>query len=258
MEEAPKIERLITSRGITLSDAASILSSYVAIIDSAASPHKMTSPAFDHNDNDASTPDTNQANNHSTELGILSPRQRQEQNEERETGRLLAKLNQLDPASSNNLRYFGGSISDDVYERLHMIMKSMVGEAEGKPVSAVKVYNNSNNNDDGDNNVVSSEAADAEKEQNGEQLEENHGEDAFMKELEEAEQQRLLVEATDDDDKSPEEDTSQSMQQVDYEQKKKDKKAKKAAKKAKKEAKKRKASVGGATDEKKRMKVEED
>src|SRR5210317_875510 len=122
MEEAPKIERLITSRGITLSDAASILSSYVAIIDSAASPHK-TSPAFD----DASTPDTNQANNHSTELGILSSRQRQEQNEEREAGRLLAKLNQLDPASSNN-RYFGGSISDDVYERLHMIMKSMVGE----------------------------------------------------------------------------------------------------------------------------------
>lgn len=252
MEEAPKIERLITSRGITLSDAASILSSYVAMIDSDASPHK-TSPAFD----DASTPDTDQANNHSTGLGILSPRQRQEQNEEREAGRLLAKLNQLDPASSNN-RYFGGSISDDVYERLHMIMKSMVGEAEGKPVSAVKLYNNSNNND-GDNNVVSSEAADGEKEQNGEQLEENHGEDAFMKELEEAEQQRLLVEPTDDDDKSPEEDTSQSdMQQVDYEQKKKDKKAKKAAKKAKKEAKKRKASIGGATDEKKRIKVEAD
>jgi hypothetical protein len=252
MEEAPKIERLITSRGITLSDAASILSSYVAIIDSAASPHKMTSPTFDHNDNDASTPDTNQANNHSTELGILSPRQRQELNEERETGRLLAKLNQLDPASSNN-RYFGGSISDDVYERLHMIMKSMVGEAEGKPVSAVKVYNNSNNND-GDNNVVSSEAADAEKEQSGEQPEENHGEDAFMKELEEAEQQqRLLVEPTDDDDKLQE-----AVQQVDYEQKKKDKKAKKAAKKAKKEAKKRKVSVGGATDEKKRMKVGED
>ena len=253
MEEAPKIERLITSRGITLSDAASILSSYVAIIDSAAAPHK-TSPAFD----DASTPDTNQANNHSTELGILSPRQRQEQNEEREAGRLLAKLNQLDPASSNN-RYFGGSISDDVYERLHMIMKSMVGEAEGKPVSAVKVYNNSNNNDGGDNNVVSSEAADAENEQSGEQLEENHGEDAFMKELEEAEQQRLLVEPTDDDDdKSPEEETSQSMQQVDYEQKKKDKKAKKAAKKAKKDAKKRKASVVCATDEKKRIKVAED
>ena len=253
MEEAPKIERLITSRGITLSDAASILSSYVAMIDSAASPHK-TSPAFD----DASTPDTDQANNHSTELGILSPQQRQEQNEEREAGRLLAKLNQLDPASSNN-RYFGGSISDDVYERLHMIMKSMVGEAEGKPVSAVKVYNNKNNDDDGDNNVVSSEAADAEKEQSGEQLEENHGEDAFMKELEEAEQQQLLVEPTDDDDKSPEEDTLQSdMQQVDYEQKKKDKKAKKAAKKAKKEAKKRKASIGGATDEKKRIKVEAD
>ncbi len=250
MEEAPKIERLISSRGITLSDAASILSSYVAIIDSAASPHK-TSPAFD----DASTPDTNQANNHSTELGILSSRQRQEQNEEREAGRLLAKLNQLDPASSNN-RYFGGSISDDVYERLHMIMKSMVGEAEGKPVSAVKVYNNSNNNG-GDNNVVSSEAADAEKEQSGEQLEENHGEDAFMKELEEAEQQRLLVEPTGGDDKSPEEETSQSMQQVDYEQKKKDKKAKKAAKKAKKEAKKRKI-VSGATDEKKRIKVADD
>lgn len=238
MEEAPKIERLITSRGITLSDAASILSSYVAIIDSAASPHK-TSPAFD----DASTPDTNQANNHSTELGILSPRQRQEQNEEREAGRLLAKLNQLDPASSNN-RYFGGSISDDVYERLHMIMKSMVGEAEGKPVSAVKVYNNSNNNDGDNNNVVSSEAAGAEKEQSGEQLEESHGEDAFMKELEEAEQQRLLVEPTDDDDKSPEEETSQSIQQVDYEQKKKDKKAKKAAKKAKKDAKKRKIVSG--------------
>mmetsp|Transcript_17571 Transcript_17571/g.35086 ORF Transcript_17571/g.35086 Transcript_17571/m.35086 type:complete len:227 (-) Transcript_17571:195-875(-) len=224
MEEAPKIERLISSRGIALSDAANILKSYVAIIDHHHGPRKPSSaddiaPSSD----DGGDDDTNK-------------KSRQDLAEEKEEERLLARLGQLDPKESLNNRL--GSISEDVYERLRMIMESVCGEAEGRVVSAVGVYASAKTVEQsgGEGGGVNEEV--------------DNGEDEFMKELEEAER----LEA--DQLQEPREEEEQP-QQIDYDQKKKDKKAKKAAKKAKKEAKKRKASSGGANEEK-RIKVEED
>ena len=228
MEEAPKIERLISSRGIALSDAANILKSYVAIIDHHHGPRKPSSaddiaPSSD----DGGDDDTNK-------------KSRQDLAEEKEEERLLARLGQLDPKESLNNRL--GSISEDVYERLRMIMESVCGEAEGRVVSAVGVY-------------ASAKAVEQSSEEGGGVNEEvDNGEDEFMKELEEAE--RLETDQL-QEPKEEEEQPQQQQQQIDYDQKKKDKKTKKAAKKAKKEAKKRKASSGGANEEK-RIKVEED
>mmetsp|Transcript_17572 Transcript_17572/g.35087 ORF Transcript_17572/g.35087 Transcript_17572/m.35087 type:complete len:231 (-) Transcript_17572:192-884(-) len=228
MEEAPKIERLISSRGIALSDAANILKSYVAIIDHHHGPRKPSSaddiaPSSD----DGGDDDTNK-------------KSRQDLAEEKEEERLLARLGQLDPKESLNNRL--GSISEDVYERLRMIMESVCGEAEGRVVSAVGVY-------------ASAKAVEQSGEEGGGVNEEvDNGEDEFMKELEEAE--RLETDQL-QEPKEEEEQPQQQQQQIDYDQKKKDKKEKKAAKKAKKEAKKRKASSGGANEEK-RIKVEED
>lgn len=201
MEEPPKIERLLSSRGIALKDAANILKSYVEAIDHV--PRKPVDITTVHpSTSDDQGSDGNQKNKTS----------RQDIEEERETERLLVEINQLDPKKS--------SISDDVYERLQMIMKSMVGEAEGRPVSAVGVYvaakaaeksGSIDDNNEGDGGAV---------QQLG-----NNEEDDFVKELEEA--ARLEMGHT------------QQQQQDEYEKKKKDKKAKKAAKKAKKEAKKR-------------------
>ena len=238
MEEPPKIERLISSRGITLSDASNILKSYVAIIDHG--PHKPSSSTEDGIDTPSSS------NNHGGD--DTDKRSRQDIAEEREEERLLARLNQLDPKESNNHRL--GSISEDVFERLRMIMESVSGEAEGRVVSAVGVYHASSKskggeqggeNDEGGDDIVKEELDD--------------GQDEFLKELQEAE--RLETEQLQEPKVEEEEQPQQQQQQIDYEQKKKDKKAKKAAKKAKKEAKKRKASSGGANEEK-RIKVEED
>ncbi len=227
MEEAPKIERLISSRGITLSDASKILKSYVAIIDHHDGPHKLSSSS----DGDAPSSSNNGGDD-------TNKRSRQDLAEEREEERLLARLNQLDPKESNRL----GSISEDVFERLRMIMESVVGEAEGRVVSAVGVYASKGEGGENDEGVK-------------EELDD--GQDEFMRELEEAE--RLETEQLQEprEEEQPQQPQEPQQQQIDYEQKKKDKKAKKAAKKAKKEAKKRKASCGGANEEK-RIKVEED
>jgi hypothetical protein len=227
MEEPPKIERLISSRGIALSDAANILKSYVAIIDHLHAPPRKQLSA-----DDAAFPSSSDNNMYGGD--DTNKKSRQELAEEKEEERLLAKLNQLDPKESSNNRL--GLISDDVYERLQMIMESLCGEAEGRMVSAVGAY--------GSSKAVEQSGADevAVKE------EFDSGEDEFMKELEEAE--RLETD-------QQQQQQQQQPNQTDYEQKKKDKKAKKAAKKAKKEAKKRKASSGGANEEK-RIKVEEE
>lgn len=240
MEEPPKVERLLSSRGISLSNAASILKSYVSIIDQ---HHGPVDPSSSSSANNVRQNDT------------LKSQQDDIAAEEKEEERLLARLNQLDPAINNNNRLLGGSISEDVYERLRMIMESVVAESEGRVVSAVGVYakskkaaadNGNNNNEEGGEGVM----------MEGEM--ENNGQDEFMKELEEAE--RLETEYNQEvEQEQPkiEEEEPQQQQKIDYEQKKKDKKAKKAAKKAKKEAKKRKASSGGDNEEK-RVKVEED
>lgn len=260
MEEPPKIERLLSSRGITLSDASNILKSYVAIIDHHYGPPHNKPRSSTKDDDDGIDDDTTPSNNNNEGNNNNNPfdkqrSRRQDIAEEREEERLLARLNQLDPTkeSSNSNHYrLGSSISEDVFERLRMIMESVSGEAEGRVVSAVGVYASSSmkggeeqggddNDDEGGDDVLKGEL-------------DNDGQDEFMKELEEAE--RLETEQLQQEPKVEEQQNKQK--QIDYEQKKKDKKAKKAAKKAKKEAKKkRKASSGGANEEK-RIKVEED
>ena len=242
MEEPPKVERLLSSRGISLSNAANILKSYVSIIDQHHGP--IVDPSSSSSASNIGQNDT-----------LKSQQQQQDIAAEKEEERLLARLNQLDPTINNTNNRLGGSISEDVYERLRMIMESVVAEAEGRVVSAVGVYAKSKVVADGGNN-----------EEGGEGVMEGeveNGQDEFMKELEEAE--RLETEYQEVQPKIEEEEAQQEQQQqkqqkIDYEQKKKDKKAKKAAKKAKKEAKKRKASSGGGdgANEEKRVKVEED
>ena len=248
MEEPPKVERLLSSRGISLSNAASILKSYVSIIDQHHGPVV-----------DPSSSSSSSANNGGQDDTLKSQQQQQQDiaAEEKEEERLLARLNQLDPTINNTNNRLGGSISEDVYERLRMIMESVVAESEGRVVSAVGVYAKSKKVDDGSNNNNNEEGGEGMM-MEGEM--ENNGQDEFMKELEEAE--RLETEYNNQEvegQQQPkiEEEEPQQQQKIDYEQKKKDKKAKKAAKKAKKEAKKRKASSGGDNEEK-RVKVEED
>ena len=246
MEEPPKIERLLSSRGISLSNAANILKSYVSIIDHHSHHHPV----------DPSSSSSSSANNGGQEDTLKSQQQQQDIAEEKEEERLLARLNQLDPTSNTNNR-LGGSISEDVYERLRMIMESVVAESEGRVVSAVGVYAKSKKGADGGNN-------NNEEGGEGEMMEgENDGQDEFMKELEEAERLETEYNQKVEEPKIEEDEPQQEQQEqqkIDYEQKKKDKKAKKAAKKAKKEAKKRKASSGGGdgANEEKRVKVEED
>ena len=258
MEESPKIERLISSHGITLSDAANILKSYLTIIDDHHGPRKPkpSTAADDGTDaagiapssllNGGDDDDDHDANKKSRQQDVVAAA------EETEEERLLARLNQLDPKeSSNNNRL--GSISEDVYERLQMIMESVCGEVEGRVVSAAGVYASSSSSSKG---VVDEQSGGDDDEgavvvKEEQEVDADYGEDEFTKELEEAEQ-RLET-----DQHEEEQQRAQPQQKLGYEQKKKDKKAKKAAKKAKKEAKKRKAGSVGATEEK-RIKVEEE
>mmetsp|Transcript_21042 Transcript_21042/g.34493 ORF Transcript_21042/g.34493 Transcript_21042/m.34493 type:complete len:246 (+) Transcript_21042:97-834(+) len=243
MEEPPKIDRLLSSHGITLSNASNTLKAYVSMIDhhhgprqppSSSTPIDAPSSSFDNGGNDTR----------------ISQQQDSAAAEEREEERLLARLNQLDPTVTNNRL---GSISEDVYERLRMIMESVSAEAEGRVVSAVGVYASSKN-------VV--EQSGSENYEGGEDVMKEELEDEFMKELEEAERLEMdyQVQQQQQQPKVEQDQPQQEQQQkIDYEQKKKDKKAKKAAKKAKKDAKKRKASSGGGdANEEKRIKVEED
>ena len=261
MEEPPKIEHLLSSRGISLSDAATILKSYVAIIDKHHAPRQpATASAAASSNNDANNDNTNKnTDNDNNNNGQSRPDKELTSREEQEEERLLAKLNQLDPINESSTTRGGiGTISEDVQERLHLIMKSVCGEAEGCVVSAVGVYHH------GDSSSKSDVVETMDNGQTTTSIEEQD----FRKELEEAEQQQLQlqleqsvpVEKGEDEMQQQEQQQEQQRQQsveVDYEQKKKDKKAKKAAKKAKK---KRRASDGGGGavgNDEKRIKAEE-
>mmetsp|Transcript_7664 Transcript_7664/g.14039 ORF Transcript_7664/g.14039 Transcript_7664/m.14039 type:complete len:231 (+) Transcript_7664:156-848(+) len=227
LEEPPRIERIVSSRGINLADTATILQAYLSSIDDF---HKPT--PIDEGEGDETAAIGETGNNHD---GNATPRKSRQEIEDENL------LQQLTATTSNS----GNSISDDVYERLKIISDSIVAELSGKPLSVVdagrkgggSAVEYDNMNEEGDTNV--------------------DGAEEFLQELKEAERNHAM--------NSPEEQPVQDGQQQQHQQhkqskkdKKKDKKAKKAAKKAKKEMKRKAKEMNDTCDQtgNKRVKLE--
>lgn len=135
MEEPPKIERIISSRGASLSGAAAILQTYVSNIDQ-YHYHQDDYPSVNNGRNNlTATPREDRATteNEDGEKSECNPRKSRQ---EREEESLLAQMDQL-ANSSKSLS--AGMISDDVYERLKMISDSLYAEVGGKTLSACRV-----------------------------------------------------------------------------------------------------------------------
>jgi len=200
MEEPPKIERIVSSQGISLSDSGTILTAYLSSIDQYHQTPTSTLVKFEDDENSAA------ASQDEVDKSAEAPRKSRQ---EREEEALIAQMDQLEQKKSS-----AGMVSDDVYERLQMITKSICAEVEGKPLSASGV-------------AASRKGMSKENELEGEQNDTN-GADDFLAELEEAE--RL----------EKQEDLQPQQVETSKRDKKKEKKAKKAEKKSAKKAKKEK------------------
>lgn len=216
MEEPPKIERILSSRGVSLSDAASLLKSFLSNIDQYHGHHdeeggdfgddaldggggrRQEELAYENNDNVVSRVKRG---------GGGGPRKSWQ---EREEEALIAQMDQL--ANDGNS---ASGISDDVLERLRMITQSLCAEVEGKPLSASGMMTSASRKDD---------AAD----------------DAMMRRFKE-EEEGDDVGADDFIAESDAREEGRRQQHQPKKDKKKEKKAKKAAKKAKKDAKRKRA-----------------
>ncbi|KAL7468628.1 hypothetical protein ACHAXS_008869 [Conticribra weissflogii] len=228
MEEPPRIERIISSRGINLADTATILQAYLCSIDDF---HK--SSPIDEGAADETAANGETGSNHD---GNATPRKSRQEIEDD------TLLRQLTATTGNS----GNSISDDVYERLKMIGDSIVAELSGKPLSVVNARR------DGGGSAADENYMNQEGDTNLDGAEE------FLRELEEAERDR----AVNADEEQPvqgdgaKEDQRQRKQS--RKEKKKEKKAKKAAKKAKKEMKRKANEMNDAGDQpgNKRVKLE--
>jgi len=124
MEEPPRIEKIASSRGVSLSDTATILQSFIETLDqdhSASSQEDAAKPAAAEAATVAAAGSTNKWN---------TPRKTREQIEEETI------LKQFDLLSK---QINSGLVSDDTYERLKLIRDSIAGEASGAPVLPSKV-----------------------------------------------------------------------------------------------------------------------
>ena len=131
MEEAPKIERVVTSQGISISDTAKILTSYLSKVN-----HHHQSINF----NDTSKDDVSNLDNDDEDYANnQSPIRKSKQ--EREEDALIAQMDQLANSKSS------GMISDDIYERLNMITQSITAEVEGRTISACGLDKNKDSDD---------------------------------------------------------------------------------------------------------------
>jgi hypothetical protein len=127
MEEAPKIERVVASQGISLSDTAKILTSYLSKVNH-------------HNHlGITSKDDTNLDNDDGDYTNNKSPIRKSKQ--EREEDALIAQMDQLANSKSS------GMISDDIYERLKQITQSITAEVEGRTISACGLDKNKDSDD---------------------------------------------------------------------------------------------------------------
>ncbi len=222
MEEPPKIECIVASQGISIYDTSTILKSYLSSLDQY---HKGGDEHADSMDDTKPSADE-EGGEDTEEGGDSSKTPPRKSREERQEEALIAQMDQLVNGNSSS-----GMISDDVYERLKMITKSITAEAEGRTISAASGTASKSGIRSGE-----------EVEEEVQQQEDDSGANEFLAELEEAEKLQQ------------EEETEQNVEQTNRD-KKKAKKAKKAAKKAKKEAKRKARESEGANDSK-RVKLE--
>ena len=135
MEEPPKVERIVSSKGVSIADAASLLKSFLSKIDQYDGNHHHNTRE---NDDDffyindglfglESRKDNTVAAT-ATATSTTTPRKSWE---EREEEALIAQMDKLANANNNS-----SGISDDVLERLRMITKSICAEVDGKHLSA--------------------------------------------------------------------------------------------------------------------------
>lgn len=136
MEEPPKVERIVSSKGVSIADAASLLRSFLSKIDQYDDNHHHHTRENDDDDffynNDGlfgleSRKDNTVAAT-ATATSTTTPRKSWE---EREEEALIAQMDKLANANNNS-----SGISDDVLERLRMITKSICAEVDGKHLSA--------------------------------------------------------------------------------------------------------------------------
>mmetsp|Transcript_3270 Transcript_3270/g.7237 ORF Transcript_3270/g.7237 Transcript_3270/m.7237 type:complete len:242 (+) Transcript_3270:54-779(+) len=228
MEEPPKIERIISLQGVTLSDTSTILTTYLADIDQYH--HHPT--AVDHYSPEHGTTTVTQEDQtpQSKRNGKFSDTPRKSR-QEREEEALIAQMDRLVGEKLSS-----GMISDDVYERLKMISDSIRAEVEGRPWSASGVVAAA-----AASTVTQEELGDDDEQEVVEQNDD--GADAFLAELEVA--VKLERQGGDQPQQQQQQQPTPNKSKRD---KKKEKKAKKAAKKAKKEAKRKSKEMEGAGD----------
>lgn len=233
MEEPPRIEKVTSSRGISLSDAGSILQSFIDTLDN---DHDGTTSS--HHDNPPSTPAVTATSSTANNANTTPRKTRQEIEEE-------AILKQFDLLAAKP----SGLVSDDTHERLKLIRDSILGEVTGKivlPSSVVKKIGDdvdattTNGNSRGENTPSDENGTNnvKEEEEDGQQ---------FTNELNEAEEELQRQE--------------DEMKRREAKRAKKEKKsAKKARKEARRESKRRgmEMSDGGGGGSNKRIKLEED
>jgi hypothetical protein len=222
MEEPPRIENVTSSRGASLSDAGSILDSFINTLDSQGQGASQPIDAK------PSTPAKAAAGTSST--AAVTPRKTRAELEEESI------LKQFDLLSKQNT----GLVSDDTYERLKLIRDSIVGEVEGRVLKPSllkkKEAVESNGVDEFDEHRYNAYNEDDQEVDESQQ---------FINELEEVEQELV----------AREEESRRSAKKAKKE-KKSAKKAKKEAKKKRKQDSLRESEAGGVSE--KRIKLEDD
>lgn len=207
MEEAPKIERVVASQGISISDTAKILTSYLSKVNH----HHHQGINF----NDTSKDDnTNLNDNDEGDYHANNKSPIRKSKQEREEDFLIAQMDQLANIKSS------GMISDDIYERLNSITQSITAEVEGRTISACGLDKNKEQNEGSDDNVNDTTDDGANDFQAGQS----------EKHTNTKQQQEVQVQ-------QPQQQQQTNTTPKSHREKKKAKKDKKAAKKAKKEAK---------------------
>lgn len=222
MEEPPRIEHIVSSRGISISDTAAILQAFLATLDNQhfasqdhAEAEKMTTAS-----------DSNSWN---------TPRKSRQETEEESI------LKQFDLISK---QFESRLVSDDTYERLKMIRDSILAEASGRPVLPSEV-------------AKATQRDDAGSDKGHDVNNENHETEGIIDET-----QKFIAEfheAERDLNQKEKEQQEQKRRKEAKLAKKEKKAAKKAKKEAKRERRdKRKAESANSHDgDKKRVKVEE-
>ncbi|KAL3795818.1 hypothetical protein ACHAW5_004768 [Stephanodiscus triporus] len=220
MEEPPKIERIISSRGVSLSDTASLLKSFLFNIDQYQG-HYGEGDDFGSAYGESRQEESTYEN---IDLGKGHRKSWQEREEE-------ALIAQMDKLANGNSTL---GISDDVLERLRMITKSICAEVEGKPLSASGMMTAVSRKDGAD--------ATHEFKRNDDLIAESEEAEDSAREERRHQQQRREEKGADKTNRD----------------RKKEKKAKKAAKKAKKDAKRKAKELENIqeTNYSKRLKVE--